>query len=104
MVWTDAAGARQELRRVAVARVLDGYDPREVAEFLEVGTSSVYRWVARYAADGEAGLATAARPGRPPRLTAAQRAEVLSWAGRDAREFGFDVPCWTAPRLAAAVE
>ena len=92
------------VRRLAVARLLDGYEPGEVAEFLGVGASSVRRWRARHERAGEAGLAAVRAPGRPPRLKPGQRDQVLAWVARDARGFGFPTPCWTAPRLARAIE
>lgn len=95
---------REAIRRLAVARVLEGYDVPEVAEFVGVAPFSVRRWVAAYERDGEAGLAAIPHPGPAPRLGIAQERRVLSWVGRDAREFGFLTPRWTAPRLAEAVE
>lgn len=91
-------------RRTAVGMVLDGESAADAARVVGVTARSVERWVAAFAGGGDAALAVASSPGRPPKLTAAEAAEVLSWVGRDAREFGYDVPCWTAPRLAAAVE
>jgi transposase len=95
----------EAVRRLAVARVRDGYDPAEVAEFLGVHASSVYRWAGAFERGGEAGLAAAAASGRPPKLTARQAGRVLSWV-RDRRpqDFGFETGHWTAPRLAAVVE
>src|SRR5215217_8563906 len=100
----DACGSRTTIRRLAVARVLDdGYEPREVAEFLGVGLASVYRWLGWYAAAGDGGLADAPRAGRPPKLSAAREARVRGWLAADARERGFATACWTAPRLAEAI-
>ena len=97
---------RETLRRLAVARVLEGYEVVEVAQFVGVDPSSVRRWVAAYERDGEAGLAAVPNPGPRPRLTAAQEAQVPSWLGREPREFspGFVTRRWTAPRVAAVIE
>jgi|GraSoiStandDraft_4_1057263.scaffolds.fasta_scaffold1059023_1 transposase len=91
-------------RRTAVRLVLDGESAADAARVVGVTARSVERWASAFAGGGDAALAVGSSPGRPPKLTPAEAAEVVSWVGRDAREFGFDVPCWTAPRLAAAVE
>src|SRR4051794_5906827 len=95
---------REALRRLAVARGLDGYDVPEVAAFVGVAPFSVRRWVAAYERDGEGGLAAVPHPGPAPRLTPDQEARVVSWVGRDPREFGFPTERWTAPRLAAVID
>ena len=93
-------------RRLAVARVRDGYEPAEVADFLNVHLSSVYRWAGAAGRHGDAaGLAAAAVPGRSPKLTARQADRVVSWVReRTPQDFGFETGHWTAPRVAAVIE
>jgi transposase len=95
---------REALRRLAVERVLDGYDVPEVAAFVGVAPFSVRRWVAAYERDGERGLTAVPPSGRPRRLTDDQEARVLSWLEREPGEFGFVTRRWTAPRLAAVID
>lgn len=95
---------RESLRRLAVARVLDGYDIADVADFLGVAACSVRRWVAAHAREGDAGLSAAPPAGRPARLTEAQASQVLGWLDRAPTDFGFVTRRWTAPRLAAVIE
>jgi transposase len=96
------------LRAIGVARVLDGWGRQEVAELLGVHVSSVCRWVERFERDGPAGLAAAAVPGRPPKLTPRQAERVLSWVReRRPQDLGFGADAgthWTARRVAAVVE
>lgn len=92
------------MRRLAIERLLEGYEVAEVAEFLGVAPFSVRRWWQAYRVHGEAGLAAVPHSGRPSRLSAKQAAEVLRWTERDPREFGFVSQRWTAPRLAVVIE
>jgi transposase len=91
--------------RLAVARLLEGYSPTEVAEFLGMHVSSVYRWLDRFERWGPGGLAAAPVPGRPPKLTARQAERVVGWVRDKApQDFGFQTGQWTARRVAAVVE
>jgi transposase len=90
----------EERRRLVVARVLEGYEPSEVADFLDVDVSSVYRWLDCYRQYGDAGLEAMPVPGRPSRLTRRQAKRVLGWLKRAPEKFGFPTSRWTAPRLA----
>src|SRR5512133_2073005 len=101
---TEGSGPVLEARRrLAVAQAMAGVEIAEVAEFLGVHVTSVRRWVHRFEEGGEQALAPAPVPGRPPKLTAVQRARILGWLGQDARRFGFDSDWWTAPRLAQVI-
>lgn len=94
----------EAVRRTAVCRLREGYEPAEVAEVLGVHLASVYRWAAAYERDGPAGLLAAPVPGRPPKLTPRQAGRVLAWVGeRSPTAFGFGDERWTARRLAAVI-
>ncbi len=54
-------------RKLIVDRVLAGHRPGEVAKQLGVSRQTVYKWVRRWRAEGEAGLAD--RSSRPHRRT-----------------------------------
>src|SRR3954453_10749106 len=98
-----SCAALEERRRLAVARVLEGYTAEEVADFLGVEPRSVYRWLAAFRQTGEEGLQAAPVPGRPPKLDSRQADRVLSWIQGDSQKFGFSTPRWTAPRLAIVI-
>lgn len=80
----------EERRYLAIARVLDGYTPDEVADFLGVESRSVYRWLAAFRQAGEAGLAALPMEGRPPKLTlgAGSRCPRTDRAGRSSARRG----------------
>lgn len=89
----------QHRRLLAVQRVLEGYSTEEVAEFLDVASRSVRRWVAAYRDEGENGLRSCPVPGRPPKLTLAQEDIIRRWLDDLPSQHGFDTQLWTASRL-----
>jgi transposase InsO family protein len=57
-------------RRLIVDRVLAGHRPGEVAKQLGISRQTVYKWLRRWRAEGEAGLVDrSSRPHRMPRRT-----------------------------------
>src|SRR5438874_2121234 len=102
---TKGTAAELERRRqLAVARVQDGYEPAEVAEFLGVHPSSVRLWWRAYCKQGDTGLTAKPHPGRPPKLSAARARRVLGWFHKNPKSFGFATELWTAPRVAQVIE
>ena len=67
-------------RKLIVARVRAGHRPGEVAKQLGISRPTVYKWVRRWRAGGEAGLADrSSRPHRMPRTTSAETtAQILA--------------------------
>src|SRR5215213_4418181 len=102
---TIGTPAELERRRLlAVQRVVEGYSAEEVADFLGVDPSSVYRWVAAFDQHGAAGLAAQSVPGRPPKLTATQEKIARRWLADNPVDHGFATELWTAPRLGLLIE
>jgi transposase len=95
---TDAK-AREDRRRLAVQRVLEGETQTAVAASLKVTLRSVQYWMRRFRDHAEAGLQTVQHPGPQSKLSAAQESAVCSWLAKDPTEFGFRTSLWTAPRL-----
>ena len=71
-----SADARYDHRLHAVLLVAQGMSCREVARMLGDAPRTVENWVHRFEASGLAGLLDGERPGRPPRLSAAQLEQV----------------------------
>jgi transposase InsO family protein len=71
-------------RQLLVTRVEAGWPAAHVAEQLGISRATAYKWVRRYRAEGEAGLADrSSRPHRSPRhLGAAAEAEILTARAR----------------------
>jgi transposase len=91
-------------RHLAVDRVRSGYTQTEVAQFLDVHLRSVQRWMQAYRQLGRPGLKAKPATGRPPKLSAAQERQVLSWFRRSPREFGFPTELWTAARVTEVIQ
>jgi transposase len=70
----DSAAAR---RMLALAMVVEGADRTSAAETCGMDRQTLRDWVHRYNAAGLAGLHNRKSSGRPPRLTAAQKAALV---------------------------
>jgi transposase InsO family protein len=65
-------------RKLIVDRVRAGHRPGEVAKQLGVSRQTVYKWVRRWRAEGEAGLADrSSRPHRMPRQTSPEAVAAI---------------------------
>jgi transposase len=83
----DAKAAR---RMLAIALVLEGKDRKTAAEACGMDRQTLRDWVHRYNAEGLAGLENRKAPGRPSRLSPAQKAELAALVekGPDAEKDG----------------
>ncbi|MBZ5541367.1 MAG: helix-turn-helix domain-containing protein [Acidobacteriia bacterium] len=61
---------------------------------------AVHQWAQEYRRQGAEGLRRRARPGRPPKLTPGQLAQLPRLLARDARAYGFAAAVWTSQRIA----
>lgn len=72
----------------------------DIAGLVRQDAETVRRWLARYEAEGPAGLADAPRPGGPSKLTAAYREQLVACVRRRPRSLGLPYSLWTLQRLA----
>lgn len=81
-MWTRAGTTEQRLARRAQVVLLcaQGLPIREVGERCGLSQLSVFKWKRRFLERRLEGLADAPRPGRPARITAAQRLAVVDLA------------------------
>ena len=94
----------EELRLRAAWCVEDGQDPQEIAQLLDVSKRSVWRWWSLWREHGQYGLSRKPHPGRPPKLSPLQQAQVLRWLEQSPLDFGFTTERWTAPRVTRLIE
>ena len=71
----------------------------QVAEAYCVDRTTLFRWVRRYAAEGERGLQRRAGSGRPPLLPAFDMEALNDIVLEPASHFGFETDLWTVGRL-----
>jgi transposase len=77
-----------------------GWSPTNIAKALGVTISAVCQWLKKAKIQGEKALHSKKIPGRPPRLDAAQCAELLDLLKRGAEAHGYQGNVWTSPRVA----
>src|SRR4030081_3804230 len=82
-VSAKARDAKAARRMPAIALVLEGKDRKTAAETCGMDRQTLRDWVHRYA-EGLAGLKNRKAPGRPCRLTAAQKAELAALVEKSA--------------------
>jgi transposase len=104
MAKRGSASELEARRRLAVARVNEGWEQKDVAAFLGVSTRAVGKWMAAYRERGDDGLVGKPHPGPEPKLTSRQERSVLSWSARSPQAFGYKTDLWTTRRLAEVIE
>lgn len=80
-----------------------GLSNAAIASRLNVKDDTARKWRGRFAADGIDGLKDLPRPGRPPRFSALQRAQVKALACSLPATSGVPLSRWSCPDLAAEV-
>src|SRR3954468_17592302 len=75
-------GAKAARRMLALALVLEGGSREAAARAAGMDRQTLRDWVHRYNAEGLAGLHDRRRPGRKPRLTPGQEAELAAARGQ----------------------
>lgn len=95
----------EEMRRLAIQRVLAGETQAVVARSLDVHHDSVSKWVRTYRAEGDEGISSTKASGRPPKLTDKQISKLRKIiVGKTPRQLNFGVNLWTVPIIADAIE
>jgi transposase len=99
-------GTSEELearRRRAVELLQQDKTLSEVARLVGASVSSVSRWRDAVAANGQQALAAKPVPGRPTRLSKAQRQRLLKALARGSRHWGFATDLWTCARVGQVI-
>jgi transposase len=81
-----------------------GWSRKDIAEALGVSPVSVSRWFARVRDGGPEALRAQFSPGRPPKLSAAQKRLIPEFLWHGAEAYGFRGEVWTCARIAQVIE
>ena len=91
-------------RRQALALLDEGLSLNAVARRLGCAPSSVMRWRNTVRRRGERGFHVGASPGRPPKLTAGQRRQLIRVLLQGPLAHGYRTDLWTTARVAAVIQ
>jgi transposase len=95
---------REWRRRRAWALRQQGWPTTRIAEALGVHRSAVAAWLKAAREGGPEALASKPVPGRPKKLTEAQRQELLRILARGAEAYQFRGDVWTTKRVASMIQ
>ncbi|WP_255197545.1 helix-turn-helix domain-containing protein [Halorarius litoreus] len=96
----DAEDAKAAKRLMVAIAYKDGVDVETISRRYGIPQSTVYYWLDRFESMPiDDALRDEQRPGRPPKLSAAQRAEVESWLEASPAAVDIDADGWTATLL-----
>lgn len=91
-------------RRKAVTFLEQKMSLREIARRVGCHASSVLRWRNALESGGKSALKAKPVPGRPPRLTARQKEQLIGLLTEGAMAHGYRTDLWTTQRIAEVIE
>jgi transposase len=95
----------REWRRVRALQLKEqGWTQRQIASALDVSEGAVSQWLAAAARDGPEVLLAHPAPGRPPRLTPAQKRLIPEFLWHGPEAYGFRGEVWTCARVGRVIE
>jgi len=95
----------EDLRKLAVQRVLDGMSPELVVRVLGFSSPCIYRWMNIYRVKGLEGLDSHPAPGKQPKLNEDHRTWLLdTLLEKTPLDFGFQTMLWTQALVKAVIE
>ncbi len=100
----QGTAAQLERRRRQAIRLLNaGKNLSAVARAVSASVSSVFRWAGTYRTKGLRGLRPRPTPGRPPKLSRAQRARLERVLLKGPLAAGYATDLWTLTRVAEVI-
>jgi transposase len=95
----------REWRRLRVLQLGQrGWRQRDIAEALGASEVSVCRWLSRAREGGPEALLSRPAPGRPPKLSPAQKRLIPGFLWHGPEAYGFRGQVWTCARVSKVIE
>jgi transposase len=82
----------------------EGWHQRDIADALGVAEETISRWLARARVGGPEALRARPPPGRPPKLSPAQKRLIPEFLWHGAEAYGFRGEVWTCARIAKVIQ
>ena len=98
-----SAAELEQRRRLAVSLLDQGMKPAQVARAVGTSRASVTRWRQACQEGGPKAVAAKPHPGKPARLTVAQRRRLAKLLLQGARKHGYSTELWTLARVAEVI-
>jgi transposase len=98
------ADGREWRRLRALHLKQQGWSQRDIAEALAVREETVSRWLARSRDGGPDALLARPGPGRPPKLSDAQKRLIPEFLWHGPEAYGFRGQVWTRARIASVIK
>lgn len=97
------AAELEQRRRLAISLLEQGMKPVQVARAVGTSRASVTRWRQAYQEGGSKAVVAKPHPGKPLRLTMAQRRRLARLLLQGARKHGYGTDLWTLARVAEVI-
>jgi len=98
------AALLEDRRRRALALLKTGLSLNEVGRRIHCAASSVMRWFKAWRRGGAKALRVGASPGRPPKLSAAERRRLVRLLLQGPLAHGYRTNLWTTARIAEIIQ
>jgi transposase len=95
-----ASGSLKLIKRLhALLGLAQGQSVSDVADMLSLGEQTVRDYRNQYLFKGMASLVYQSPPGRPSKLTKAQRRQLAEWIKASPQDVGYTSGCWNTPMV-----
>ncbi|MBI1808103.1 MAG: IS630 family transposase [Ignavibacteria bacterium] len=91
-------------RRQAIRLLRQRKSVSAIARLLAASKSSIVRWRDAYKKHGFKGLRPRPTPGRPPRLSMAQKVKLAKYLLKGSLAVGYSTDLWTLQRISTLIE